>query len=235
MDGWIKLHRQILESPVFAHQTALKIWLWCLCKANHADRSFPISTGKGETIVKISRGQFIFGRFKAEDELGINGSTIYKWMHKFSDEMGMIKIESNTHYSIITILNFNDFQEIENTKITPKEHPKDKQVTPKGQPSNTYKNDNNEKNEYKDNEILIYGSTDAKYYIVTNPKYAYQKPAKVYGVDGLREFLQDANTDLPCSVEEATKFMRAKDKAIFDGDQSFVINSMKLFIEKQYA
>jgi hypothetical protein len=147
MEGWIKLHRQILDSPVFAHQTALKIWIWCLCKASHSGKSFSISTGKGETIVTIDRGQFIFGRFKAEEELGINGSTIYKWIHKFSDEMDMINIVSNNHYSIITILNFNDFQDIETDKVTTKEQPKNNQVTAKEQPSNTYKNDKNVKNE----------------------------------------------------------------------------------------
>jgi hypothetical protein len=163
MEGWIKLHRQIIDSPVFAHQTALKIWIWCLCKANHSGKSFPISTGKGETIVSIERGQFIFGRFKAEDELGINGSTVYKWMHKFSDEMDMINIESNTHYSIITILNFNDFQDLESNKVTTKEQPSNNQVTTKEQPSNTYKNDKNDKNDIKELSVFIAVAYKKKY------------------------------------------------------------------------
>jgi len=188
MEGWIKLHRQIIESPVFAHQTALKIWIWCLCKASHSSKSFPITTGKGETIVTVERGQFIFGRFKAEEELGINGSTVYKWMHKFSDEMDMINIESNSHYSIITILNFNDFQDIETDKVTTKEQPSNKQVTSKEQPSNTYKNDKNDKNDknvYEDKLIFI--GTESDIWFVDKSNLAYEPTIKVYH-DGLDEY-----------------------------------------------
>ena len=31
-EGHIKISRGLLDNPVFAHQTALKIWLWCLLK-----------------------------------------------------------------------------------------------------------------------------------------------------------------------------------------------------------
>jgi hypothetical protein len=199
MEGWIKLHRQILESPVFAHQTALKIWIWCLCKANHADRSFPISTGRGETIVNITRGQFIFGRFKAENELGINGSTVYKWIHKFSDEMDMINIESNTHYSIITILNFNYFQDFQNDKVTTKEQPSNNQVTSKEQASNTYKNVNNVNNVKNDNvfdaeAIDLFGNKSDNWFSVKKI-YIHERAAMVYE-DGLNEYLDKYHSGL---------------------------------------
>ena len=73
MEGWIRLHRDILDSDVFASQKMLKIWVWCLCKANFKDRIIPLKIGRGETLVKVKRGQFIFGRFKAEEELFIDG------------------------------------------------------------------------------------------------------------------------------------------------------------------
>ena len=76
--GFILLSRNILESEVFASQKLLKIWVWCLCKSNFKDRSVPLKVGKGETVVNVKRGSFIFGRHKAEEELFIDGSTIYK-------------------------------------------------------------------------------------------------------------------------------------------------------------
>jgi len=231
MEGWIKLHRQIIESPVFAHQTALKIWVWCLCKASHSGKSFPISTGKGETIVTIERGQFIFGRFKAEEELGINGSTVYKWMHKFSDEMDMINIESNSHYSVITILNFNDFQDIETDKITPKEQPSNKQVTSKEQPSNTYKNDKNVKNEEKENRVFCIGSDDNNRFVIIQ-KYINDPIYKVFGVSGMKELLEMNRSKLP-QPEYAEKFLRDKDGNKYD-DWGHLLNSYKLFIKDQF-
>lgn len=146
MEGWIKLHRQIIDSPVFAHPTALKIWIWFLCRANHSNKIIQLDVGGGYTTVKLTHGQFVFGRHKAEEELGIDGSTIYKWLKKFETELQMIKVESNNKYSIVTILKFKEFQSTEELKIAAKEQQKNNSVTAKEQQSNTDKNANNEEN-----------------------------------------------------------------------------------------
>lgn len=134
--GYILLARSILDSDVFASQKLLKIWIWCLCKANFKDRSVPLKIGKGETIVNVKRGSFIFGRNKAEEELFIDGSTIYKSMQKL-ELMDMIKIQSNNQYSIVTICKYNEYQQNDNYKVTSNEQPSNKQVTSNEQPSNT--------------------------------------------------------------------------------------------------
>lgn len=147
MEGYFKVHRKILQSQVFAHQTALKIWIWCLAKVTFKERYVPLKSGKGEITVRLMPGQFIFGRFKAEEELNIDGSTIYKWMQKFSNsEFDMIKIESNNQYSIITICNWEEYQNIEEEEVTTKEQPSNSQVTAKEQRKNTNKNDKKDKN-----------------------------------------------------------------------------------------
>lgn len=152
-NGFILLSRGILDSDVFASQKLLKIWVWCLCKANFKDKSVPLKIGKGETIIKVKRGSFIFGRNKAEEELFIDGSTIYKSIHKLK-EFEMIEIESNNQFSIITICNYNAYQDSESYKITTKEQPKNNQVTSKEQPSNTTKNANKVNNDKKVNKPL---------------------------------------------------------------------------------
>ena len=88
--------------------------------------------------MKLKPGEFIFGRFKAEEELGIDGSTIYKWMQKFANpDFGMIKIESNSQYSIISICNWQTYQQINGKKVTTKEQPSSNQRTTKEQPMNS--------------------------------------------------------------------------------------------------
>ena len=137
MEHWIKLHRKILDSQVFAHPTALKIWVWILAKAGYSERYVPFKINRGSTTIKLQAGQFIFGRFKAEEELNIDGSTIYKWIQKFaSEEFDMISIQSNNHYTIVTVSNWEQYQNGE----TKKEQPKNSQVTAKEQPCNTNKN-----------------------------------------------------------------------------------------------
>ena len=147
--GYILVSRAILDSDVFASQKLLKIWIWCLCKANFKDRFVPLKIGKGETTVSVKRGSFIFGRHKAEEELFIDGSTIYKSIKKLA-EMDMIKIESNNQYSIVTICKYNDYQDNSKYKLTSKEQPSNNQVTAEEQPSNTT---NTLPNVKKDNNV----------------------------------------------------------------------------------
>ena len=143
MEGYIKLYRQLMESQVFANQTALKIWIWCLLKASRKERFFPLKIGKGIRTIKILPGQFIFGRHTAEDELNIDGSTIYRWIKKFeSDEFSMISIEANNQYSIISICNWDNYQ----TERTESEQPMSNQRARHEPDMNTDKTVNTVKN-----------------------------------------------------------------------------------------
>ncbi|HZK28129.1 MAG TPA: hypothetical protein VFD00_11405 [Thermoclostridium sp.] len=151
-NGWIKLHRKLLDSEIFASQIGLKIWLWCLMKASHKKRFIPIKIGKGERTVTVVKGSFIFGRHSAEKELNINGSTVYKWIHKLQD-MDMVNIESNNHYSIITICNYESYQDVDDDEVTAIKQPRNSHVTAIKQPRNTYKNVKNVENVKKKNVV----------------------------------------------------------------------------------
>ena len=148
MEGWIKLHRVLLDSQIFASEKGLKIWIWILLRANHKQKFVPIKIGKGESVVTVDRGEFIFGRFSAEEDLNIDGSTIYKWIKKM-ELLEMITIKSNSHYSILKVNKFNDYNDIENIEVATIEQPSNNQVTTIEQPLNTNKNEKNVKNEKK--------------------------------------------------------------------------------------
>lgn len=143
MAGWIKLHRSIIDSTQFANPVDLKIWVWLLCRAAINDKNVSLKIGRGVTTVRLLRGQLIFGRNKAEELLGIDGSTIYKVLQKMVADKS-INVESNNQYSIITIRNYNDFQDNEDDEfiefeesVTTKEQPSNNQVTAEEQPSNS--------------------------------------------------------------------------------------------------
>jgi len=130
--GHFNLDRSIIDHAVFAHPIALKIWIWCLAKASWKKRSIPLKIGKGEIIVDINPGQFIFGRFKAEESLNIDGSAIYRWIQKFSSkDWELIELEPNNQYTLITICNWDKYQSTNeedeqpmNNLRTTVEHPK---------------------------------------------------------------------------------------------------------------
>lgn len=124
MEGWIKLHRKLLSSKIFSNEKILKIWIWCLLKASSQE----YETLVGMTNIKLERGQFVFGRKKAAEELKMNENTIYKYMKVLEKEQN-INIKSNNKYSIVTIEKWGQYQFNEeisniksNNKITTKEH-----------------------------------------------------------------------------------------------------------------
>lgn len=118
MSDWIKIHRGVLDSFCFANSDHFKIWIWMLLKANYKKSFIPLNYGRGTTTIEVDRGQFIFGRNRAQEELKINGSAIYRIMQKFED-LKQISIESNSHYSLITICNYNSYQNIKDKDEQP--------------------------------------------------------------------------------------------------------------------
>jgi len=159
MEGWVCLHRKLLDSQIFANEKALKIWIWLLLKARHENGFVNIQIGKGNSILELKRGQLLFGRFTAEDSLCIDGSTIYRWIQKFKD-WEMILIESNSHSTIITICNYDSYNDMECIDMTADEQPMNNKRTADEQPMNTNNNDNNvnNNNNIKQKSILFKNS-----------------------------------------------------------------------------
>lgn len=103
--SYIKLYRKLLNSPIFENEKALKIWIWCLLKASHKERLQLV----GQQKVLLNKGEFIFGRKKASEELLMTESTVYKYI-KLLEELEMITIKSNTKFSIIKIEKWDEYQ-----------------------------------------------------------------------------------------------------------------------------
>ena len=131
--SYIKLFRKLLKSPIFENEKALKIWIWCLLKATHTDRQQLV----GQQIVNLKKGDFVFGRNKASEELKMNESTIYKYI-KLLEKLQMISIKSNNKFSVISIEKWEEYQA--------KEQQENNKVTTEEQQSNTNKNVKNVKN-----------------------------------------------------------------------------------------
>ena len=145
--GYVKLYRKSIDSQVFANMGLWQVWCWCLMKATHKEKWVPIKTGRGETEVLLKPGQFIFGRKSAAKKLKMKPSTIQDRMRKLQNMQNLV-IQPVTHYSIITILNWDIYNTQENKSDTdPVTHP-----TTIRQPSDTKKNNKNNKKEKKINK-----------------------------------------------------------------------------------
>ena len=120
--GYIKIWRKIEDSAVFADPNLLQLFVWCLLRANHKPCSVPVRTGRGQTVVDLGPGQFIFGRHSAAKELKCAGSTI-QYRLGILKRLEMVVIHPVTHYSVVNIVNWASYQEEVEDVRQPTRHP----------------------------------------------------------------------------------------------------------------
>lgn len=101
MDGWVKLHRKLIDSQVFGDDKALRVWIWCLCKAN-----FKAKFWKGQDV---PAGAFICGRKSGAQETQLTESSFYRALQKL-ETWGMIELSSKSKWTTVKVLNYMAYQ-----------------------------------------------------------------------------------------------------------------------------
>lgn len=109
MDGWVKLHRRIISHDVFQDPVLLKVFIWCMLKATHVERSVSTKTGAGATTIKLLPGQLLFGRSAAARALDLPLSTVRRKIERLRN-LQILTLKVGTHFSIISIVNWNSYQ-----------------------------------------------------------------------------------------------------------------------------
>lgn len=136
MQGFIKLHRQILEWEWYKDANTMRLFLHFLLKANHKEKKW-----QGHTIDK---GSFITSLDNLVIETGLSKMQIRTAIKKLK-LTHEITHETTRSFSIITINNWEQYQDNntqDNIEITHKQHTDNTPITL----TNNDKNDKNEKN-----------------------------------------------------------------------------------------
>ena len=153
MEGWIKLHRKILDNPVINKDADyLAVWIYLLLNATHKEVS---AIFKGKKILLIP-GQLITGRKSISDNLSISESKIYRILNDFKSEQQIEQQTSNKN-SLITILKWNEYQ---NNEQQDEQQMNNKRTTNEQQ-VNTSKNERNKMN--KNNINNFSNNSDEKF------------------------------------------------------------------------
>lgn len=129
-NSYLKLYRKILESEVFQNEGLLKVWLWCMCRASFTKRYVSIKNGKGTIEVLINPGQFIFGRNSAANELNMKPSTVRNRIDKLK-KLKNLDIKKDNQYSIISIRNWDIYQNVKQLEGQANEQQLEQQPEPK--------------------------------------------------------------------------------------------------------
>ena len=132
-NGWVKLHRSLLDWEWYGDTNVTRLFLHLLLKANHKDKSW-----QGNTV---KAGQLITGRKVLSKETGLTEQQIRSSLDKLKST-NEITIESTSRYSMITVVAWDSYQQ--NSQELTSDQPTDnQQIT-------TNKKVNNEKNDKKE-------------------------------------------------------------------------------------
>ena len=101
-NGWVKLHRKLTEWQWYQDSKTLHLFLHLLLTANHQPK-------KWRKII-VERGQLITGRLSLKEQTGISEQSIRTVFEKLKST-NEITIKSTNKYSIVTICNYNKYQD----------------------------------------------------------------------------------------------------------------------------
>ena len=145
MEGWIKLHRGLLESNVWTCEPFSRgqAWVDLLLLANHKDTFF---YKRGHKI-DVKRGQLGRSTVELSDRWKWSRSKVNKFLKDLEKEQQIEQQKTNVT-QIITIINYDEYQQKEQQT----EQQKSSRSAAEEQQKDTYKNvnnDNNDNNEKK--------------------------------------------------------------------------------------
>lgn len=144
LSGYIKLHRKLAQWGWYKNSVIKDTFIHCLIFANYTEQPF-------EGMI-IKKGQFVTSYDNLASELGFSVQQIRTAIKKLKST-GEITTESTNKFTVITVVNWEDYQNTEEfstskTTYTPtnKQQSNNKQITNNQQQRKNNKNIKNKKN-----------------------------------------------------------------------------------------
>lgn len=161
MQGWIKLHRGILDHELWYDVTTFRLFLYLLLNATHKD-------GVKKAGIELKRGQFIRSYRKIAQDLAYKEGrgvkeysikTISKCVKKLIDA-GTITVEETKQGTLFTIVNYTKYQGDRELDEETGNESGNEAGTNRKRSGNNNKNGKNDKNDLVDdddrNPVLLY-------------------------------------------------------------------------------
>ena len=143
MEGWIKLHRQLLEWEWYDEPNTFRLFMHCLLKANHKDKMY-----RGQLV---KSGSFLTSRDLLASETGLTTQQVRTSLKRLesTNEITTKKSKKGTVLQIVKYVTYqHDNQQNNqrfNQQLTNNQPTANQQLTT----NKNDNNDNNEKNIYK--------------------------------------------------------------------------------------
>lgn len=120
MQGWIKLHRKILENEIWHDVTTFRLFTLLLLQAVHKD-------GVKVKGIELKRGQYLRSYSKLAEDLEykekrgykkVSKSTVLRSVKKLVDE-GIVSVNETDYGTVFTILKYHEYQGFDDDSETP--------------------------------------------------------------------------------------------------------------------
>jgi hypothetical protein len=111
--GYIRLHRALLDHPIFAQLApiVLKVWIACLLRANWRESKWY----DGQSQVAIPAGAFAFSQGSLSKLCGVSRQELRTALNHLVG-LGCITIQATNHYSLLSVVNWESYQSSEATE-----------------------------------------------------------------------------------------------------------------------
>ena len=153
MQGWIKIHRDLLDNELWSDKPFTKgqAWVDLLLLANHKDKNVLI----GSHTEMVERGSFITSELKLMERWGWGRKKVKLFLN-FLESQKMIERNANNKRTAITIVNYGFYQDCD----LPKEQQKNSKGTAKEQQRNSRGTAKGHKQERKNERMKEYIDTN---------------------------------------------------------------------------
>lgn len=109
MEGWVKIHRKILDNPISCKDSDyLAVWIYLLLNATHKEYD---ALFKGKRIT-LQKGQLITGTISISKKMKVNKDKVQRILKSFENDKQITQQTSNKN-RLISIINWNEYQDID--------------------------------------------------------------------------------------------------------------------------
>ena len=108
-NGWIKLHRSLLDWEWYDDINVMRVFLHCLLMANHKDKKY-----RGAVV---ERGSFLTGRDALASQTGLTVQQIRTSLNKLKST-NELTIKSSKQGTVIQVVSYDKYQEVTNESTT---------------------------------------------------------------------------------------------------------------------
>lgn len=154
-NGWVKLHRKLLDNPLMRKPAYRSVWIELLLRATHNGSEVMF----GGQRTKLEPGQFTTGTWVIAEATGVPRATVARILKAFENEQ-QIEQRTDRQCSLITIKKWKEYQtdeqrneqRVSNDRATSEQRLSTKQEC---------KNEKNERMKEPDSEVALRAPTPA--------------------------------------------------------------------------